>query len=561
MRAVLILAISILILLAGYTFYGKWLCKVWGIDSNRKTPSEIYRDEIDYIPTDTRVLFGHHFASIAGAGPINGPIQAAIFGWAPVVLWIVLGGIFFGAVQDVSSLLASVRNYGKSLAYISEKSIGRYAKQLFYVFALFALLFLNASFIDMVASSYNGFNSNGIKVLENASSGTASIMFVFMSLIFGFAFHRNKNNGNFLLLIIGAVFIFICIAMGISFPVYLNKNTWMIIIIAYIFAASITPVWILLQPRDFLNSCLLYAIFIIAAAGIIFLNPQMHLPAFNGFNAAGDSLFPMLFITVSCGAISGFHSLVCSGTTSKQIKSEADIKILAFGGMVVECVIAVIAIIVAGCVFNQSTMYKSAPFIIFSQAMASLFAKAGLNTNTIYIITMLTISAFALTTLDTTTRLARYLIQEFSSDIKSETIKKRISNQYIATALTVAITGILAFGGFKNIWSLFGTVNQLLAAIALLTVSVWLGSKGKKIFILIIPMAFMLIAAITSLILLLYNNIVKLVGGMGTFIREGIQTFLIVLLIYFAIKLTANCFKALLDYRSKKKKIERKYNR
>ncbi|MEL7569736.1 MAG: carbon starvation CstA family protein [Eubacteriaceae bacterium] len=561
MRAVLILAISILILLAGYTFYGKWLCKVWGIDSKRKTPSEIYRDEIDYIPTDTRVLFGHHFASIAGAGPINGPIQAAIFGWAPVVLWIVLGGIFFGAVQDVSSLLASVRNYGKSLAYISEKSIGRYAKQLFYVFALFALLFLNASFIDMVASSYNGFNSNGIKVLENASSGTASIMFVFMSLIFGFAFHRNKNNGNFLLLIIGAVFIFICIAMGISFPVYLNKNTWMIIIIAYIFAASITPVWILLQPRDFLNSCLLYAIFIIAAAGIIFLNPQMHLPAFNGFNAAGDSLFPMLFITVSCGAISGFHSLVCSGTTSKQIKSEADIKILAFGGMVVECVIAVIAIIVAGCVFNQSTMYKSAPFIIFSQAMASLFAKAGLNTNTIYIITMLTISAFALTTLDTTTRLARYLIQEFSSDIKSETIKKRISNQYIATALTVAITGILAFGGFKNIWSLFGTVNQLLAAIALLTVSVWLGSKGKKIFILIIPMAFMLIAAITSLILLLYNNIVKLVGGMGTFIREGIQTFLIVLLIYFAIKLTANCFKALLDYRSKKKKIERKYNR
>lgn len=561
MRAVLILAISILILLAGYTFYGKWLCKVWGIDANRKTPSEIYRDEIDYIPTDTRVLFGHHFASIAGAGPINGPIQAAIFGWAPVVLWIVLGGIFFGAVQDVSSLLASVRNYGKSLAYISEKSIGRYAKQLFYVFALFALLFLNASFIDMVASSYNGFNSSGIKVVENASSGSASIMFVFMSLIFGFAFHRNKNNGNLFLLIIGAVFIFICIAIGISFPVYLNKTAWMIIIIVYIFAASITPVWILLQPRDFLNSCLLYAIFIIAAAGIIFLNPQMHLPAFNGFNAAGDSLFPMLFITVSCGAISGFHSLVCSGTTSKQIKSEADIRILAFGGMVVECVIAVIAIIVAGCVFNQSTMYKSAPFIIFSQAMASLFAKAGLNTNTIYIITMLTISAFALTTLDTTTRLARYLIQEFSSDIKSEIIKKRISNQYIATALTVVVTGILAFGGFKNIWSLFGTVNQLLAAIALLTVSVWLGSKGKKIFILIIPMAFMLIAAITSLILLLYNNIVKLVGGMGTFIKEGIQTFLIVLLIYFAIKLTANCFKALLDYRSQKKKIERKYNR
>lgn len=561
MRAVLILAISILILLAGYTFYGKWLCKVWGIDSGRKTPSEINRDEVDYIPTDTRVLFGHHFASIAGAGPINGPIQAAIFGWAPVVLWIVLGGIFFGAVQDVSSLFASVRNYGKSIAYISEKSIGKYAKQLFYVFALFALLFLNASFIDMVASSYNGFNSGGIKIVENASSGSASIMFVFMSLIFGFAFHRNKNSSNLMLILIGAFFIFICIGIGISFPVYLNKTSWIFIIIAYIFIASITPVWILLQPRDFLNSCLLYAIFIFAALGIIFLNPQMHLPAFNGFNAAGDSLFPMLFITVSCGAISGFHSLVCSGTTSKQIKSEADIKVLAFGGMVVECIIAVIAIIVAGCVFNQSTMYKSAPFIIFSQAMASLFSKVGMDSNAIYILTMLTISAFALTTLDTTTRLARYLIQEFSSDIKSEKIKSRISNQYIATALTVAVTGLLAFGGFKNIWSLFGTVNQLLAAIALLTVSVWLGSKGKKIFILIIPMGFMLIAALTSLILLLYNNIVKLVGGMGTFIKEGIQTFLIVLLIYFAIKLTANCFKALFDFRGQKKKIERKYNR
>lgn len=561
MRAVLILAISILILLAGYVFYGKWLCRVWGIDPNRKTPAEIYCDDTDYIPTDAGVLFGHHFASIAGAGPINGPIQAAVFGWLPVVLWIVFGGIFFGSVQDVSSLLASVRNYGKSIAYISEKSIGKYAKQLFYVFALFALLFLNASFIDMVASSYNGFNINGIKVVENASSGSASIMFVLISLIFGFVFHRNKNNSNLKLILIGAVFIAICIALGISFPVYLNKTTWIIIIIAYIFAASITPVWILLQPRDFLNSCLLYAIFIFAVIGIIFINPKMQLSAFTGFNAAGDSLFPMLFITVSCGAISGFHSLVCSGTTSKQIKSEADIKVLAFGGMVVECVIAVVAIIVAGCVFNQSTVYKSAPFVIFSQAMASLFAKAGLNSSAIYILTMLAISAFALTTLDTTTRLARYLIQEFSSDIKSEKIKKKLSDQYIATALTVAVTGILAFGGFKNIWSLFGTVNQLLAAIALLTVSVWLGSKGRKIFILIIPMSFMLFAAIVSLILLLYNNIVKLVGGMGTFIKEGIQTFIIVLLIYFAMNLTVNCFKALMDYRIQKKKIERKYNR
>jgi len=560
MKSIKILIISVVVLFAGYIFYGRYLEKSLKIDPKRKTPADINRDDNDYIPTDTPVLFGHHFASIAGAGPINGPIQAAVFGWLPVVMWIVFGGIFFGAVQDFSSLFASIRNKGKSIAYVAEKSIGKYAKQLFYIFALFTLIFLNASFIDLVAASFCGFNVSGAKIVENASSGSASLYFIVMSLLFGIVFHKNKNN-IVALLATGAVFIFICIILGVYYPIYLNKTVWIIILMIYIFVASIMPVWILLQPRDFLNSCLLYAMFIFAIIGIAVENPQMSLEAFTGYSVAGESLFPVLFITISCGAISGFHSLVCSGTTSKQIKSEKNIKVLGFGGMIIECIIAIVAIIIAGSFFNQSTIYHYAPFIIFSSGVSSLFGNTNINPQTIYILTMLAISTFALTTLDTTTRLARYLIQEFSSDIENSKLMNKISNQYVATFLTVGLSGFLAFGGYKNIWALFGTVNQLLAAIAMLTVSVWLGRKGKKNIILIIPMSFMLIAAISSLIFLLYNNMVKLVGGMGIFMKEGIQAILIVILIFFAVQLTVSCIKLLIDFRYKRKKIERKYER
>jgi carbon starvation protein len=411
----------------------------------------------------------------------------------------------------------------------------------------------------MVASSYNGFNVEGAKVIENASSGSASMFFIVISVVYGFAFHRNKKN-PFGLVFIGLIFISICVAFGIWRPIYLNKNIWIMILMAYIFIASITPVWILLQPRDFLNSCLLYIILVFAIFGVMFANPEMKLVAFSGFDPSGEYLFPMLFIIVSCGAISGFHSLVCSGTTSKQIKTEAEIKLLGFGGMITECMVAIIAIVIAGCFFNQSTIYKYAPFAIFSQSTANIFVRFGFDPNAVYIITMLAISTFTLTTLDTTTRLIRYLIQEYSSEVQSEKIKSKFSNIYTATAVTVTVSGLLSFGGYKSIWALFGTVNQLLAALALLTVSVWLGSKGKKIFILIIPMGFMLVAATVSLILLLYNNLVKLVGGMGTFLKEGIQALLIIVLIFFAINLTVNCFKALKDYRDQRKKIERKYN-
>ncbi len=557
MSAIIILLISILLLLIGYIFYGGWLVKIWGIDPKRKTPAEAICDDKDYIPTNNSVLFGHHFASIAGAGPINGPIQAAIFGWLPVVLWIIIGGIFFGGAQDLSSLFTSIRNNGKSIIYITETKLGKYGKQLFFIFALFTLLFLNASFIDIVSSSFNGFTITGGQVIENGSAATASILFIIISLIFGKILHKNKFNLIFSS-VLGIILISLCIIVGLYYPLYLNKTAWIIILMIYVFFASITPVWILLQPRDFLNSCLLYAMCILAIIGVLFTNPKMSLPAFTGFNIAGQHLFPMLFIIVACGAISGFHSLVCSGTTSKQIKSESNIKHIGFGAMIIESIIAIIAIVVVGSFFNQNNIYQATTSIIFANSVANLSANIGLDTNAIYTIIMLAISALVLTTLDTATRLARYLIQEFYQDNRIKKFKKLFSNSYTATIITVLISGLLAFGGIKSTWLLFGTVNQLLAAIAMLTISVWLGSKGKNNIVLIFPMSFMLVAAISSLILLLYNNIVKLVAGMGTFLKEGIQVIIIIFLIFLSINLTVNCLKILLDFSKKRKRI-RKY--
>lgn len=556
-RAILI--ISIILLLIGYIFYGGWLVKIWGIDPKRKTPAEVVCDNKDYIPTNNSILFGHHFASIAGAGPINGPIQAAIFGWLPVVLWVIIGGIFFGGVQDFSALFTSIRNNGKSIIYVTERKIGKYGKQLFFIFALFTLLFLNASFIDIVSSSFNGFTSNGTKIVENGASATASILFIIISLIYGKILHRNKLNFVFSS-VIGITLVSLCILIGIYYPIYLNKTSWIIILMVYIFFASITPIWILLQPRDFLNSCLLYAMCILAIIGILFTNPKMTLPAFTGFNISGQHLFPMLFIIVACGAISGFHSLVCSGTTSKQIKSEKNIKQIGFGAMIIECIIAIIAIVVVGSFFNQNNVYQATSSIIFANGIAMLSANIGLDINAVYTIVMLVISALVLTTLDTATRLVRYLVQEFYQDNQTSKVKKTLSNPYIATVITVLISGFLAFGGIKNTWLLFGTVNQLLAAIAMLTISVWLGSKGKNNIILIIPMAFMLVAAISSLILLLYNNVVKLVAGMGTFLKEGIQVIIIIFLIFLSINLTLNCLKILSDFNKKRKRLKKYKN-
>lgn len=558
MNSVSVFLIAIVLLLIGYVLYGGWLAKTWGIDANKKTPAEKSRDDDDYVPTDRWVLFGHHFSSIAGASPISGPVQAAIFGWLPVVLWIVLGGIFFGAAQDFSSLFASVRNNGKSLVTITEKNVGKYGKQLFLLFALFTMLFLIASFVDIVASAFEGFAADGTKLAANGSSATASMLFIFVSLIFGIITHRSKYN-PVVSVILGIVFISACIAFGIYFPLYFSKTTWIIVLLAYMFFASITPIWILLQPRDYLNAFLLYGMCLFAVVGLFFHHPTMQLPAFRGFIVAGESLFPVLFITVTCGAISGFHGLVSSGTSAKQIKNEKDIKIVGFGGMILESIIAVIVIIVVSAYFDQNNIYKAVPPVIFANALVSVSAGFGIAPDVVYTVVMLSISALAFTTLDTSARLVRYLLQEYFQDVEDTQLKSKLTNPYIATAITVAISGVLALGGYKAIWPLFGTVNQLLAALALLTVAVWLGRMGKRHNVLIVPMVFMLAVALTALMILLYGNIVSLVGGLGTFLQKGLQIIAIIALIFLAINLILNSIRALWGFYRERKIIENKY--
>jgi carbon starvation protein len=545
MNSLVILLIGIIVLFIGYLTYGSWLAKQWGVDPSKETPAHTETDGRDYVPAKAPVLMGHHFASIAGAGPINGPILAAIFGWLPVLLWILIGGIFFGAVQDFSSIFASIRHKGKSIGHVIEQNIGPKAKTLFLIFAYLTLLLVVAAFASIVVGTFNGFTPDGQLIPANGSTATISVLFIIIAIIFGALVYR-KNAPLSVATVVGVIAIIACIAIGLKYPIYLSAKVWLLIILAYIFVASVTPVWILLQPRDYLNSFLLYGMMIAAVIGIVGSHPAMNLPAFTGFGGAnGNShLFPMLFITVACGAISGFHSLVGSGTTSKQLDSEKDAKVIGYGGMLIECALAVIALICVGILFTDGAMPEGTPTQVFATGIATMIASIGLESayNVAYAIIILAVSAFCLTSLDTATRLARYMFQEFfipeGTDPKTLTgFKKLCANPYFATLVTVVIGGLMANGGYAKIWPLFGSANQLLAALALLAAAAWLGNIGKNNKMFLFPMAFMLVATITALILTLIKNINAFSAGTASISAEGLQIAFIILLIALAIDL------------------------
>ncbi|MCF0253554.1 MAG: hypothetical protein HUK26_04380, partial [Duodenibacillus sp.] len=344
---------ALVILLAGcaclgiaYFTYGAWLEKVWGVDNSRPTPAHAQRDGHDFVPAAAPVLMGHHFSSIAGAGPINGPSQAAFFGWLPCLLWIVFGGIFFGAAHDYGSLFASVRHKGQTIGEVISQNIGPRAKKLFILFAYLTLLLVIAAFASIVAGTFNGFDKAGNVIPSNGSTATISILFILMAVVFGyFVYRRGVSLG--LMTVLGVISIVIVIAIGLYCPVYLPGNTWMYLIAVYIAIASVTPVWILLQPRDYLSSFLLYGMMALAFVGVVAANPTVELPAFVGFEVNGQYLFPVLFVTIACGAISGFHSLIASGTTSKQLACEADARKVGFGSMLIESALAIVSLLVA----------------------------------------------------------------------------------------------------------------------------------------------------------------------------------------------------------------------
>lgn len=516
---VLLLGSSAIFFIA-YITYGSWLSKKWGIDPARKTPAHTQRDGVDYVPTKPIVLLGHHFSSIAGAGPIVGPITAAVFGWVPVVLWVLIGSIFFGGVQDYGSLVASLRHKGQTIGEIIDATIGRRGKFLFSIFAWLTLIVVLAAFANIVAATF----------VASPQSATSSMLFILLAVVFGLAVYRGGAPLG-VSSVLGLLALVGCMYLGHQFPIALSKNAWIGILMAYIFVASIAPVWILLQPRDYLNSFLLYAMILFAFVGIVLYQPEMKLAPVTSFDMGqGNLLFPMLFVTVACGAISGFHSLVGSGTSSKQLDNEKDAKAIGYGSMLIEGVLAVIAIIAAGYVGGDKLaelLKAGGPVNVFADGVGVFMTKFGFSFAVAKGFVALTISAFALTTLDTATRLGRFIFQEMFTQVNEETGEVKASilaNPYVATLITIGVSAYMATGSYTTIWPIFGAANQLLAALALLAIAVWLKSANMDCGMVVVPMVFMFAVTLTALVQLIYSSIVG-----GNLLVASLSVFLFVL--------------------------------
>ncbi len=510
MNSVVLILLAIVIFVVAYLTYGRYLAKTWGIDPSRKTPAHELEDGVDYCPAKTPVLMGHHFSSIAGAGPINGPIQAAFFGWLPCFLWIIIGGVFFGAVQDFGSIFVSIRHQGKSLGEVIEENIGRKSRVLFTVFAWLVLLLVIAAFADIVANSFTGSAANG-------SVATASMLFIPLAIAFGFCVYR-KNAPMVVASIVGVLLLAACVALGLAFPIELPKTFWIIFVFVYIMVASVTPVWILLQPRDYLSSFLLYFMIIAAVIGIFGAHPVVSVPAFIGFKVGSNYMFPTLFITIACGAISGFHSLIGSGTTSKQLDNEKDALMVGYGSMLIECVLAVVSLIAVATLTTDGQFAAAgyaSPTVVFATAISGFFATIGLSesaVNATFTIIALAVSCFCLTSLDTATRLGRFMFQELFAD--SETGKKlKLDNMYVATAVTAVLGFVLCLAGYAKVWPLFGACNQLVAVPAFLAIGTYLKKQGKNNKMLYIPIVFMSVATLVSLFLTFKNNLLAIAAG------------------------------------------------
>lgn len=556
MNGILLLVICSACLLAGYIFYGRYLCKKWGVGENdQPTPAHTMEDGIDYVPAPAPVLMGHHFSSIAGAGPITGPISAAAagFGWGACALWIVIGGVFFGGVHDFGALFASVRHGGKSIGEIISVNMSKRAKRLFIIFSYLTLILVVAAFASIVASTFGATFVDGAVDLvaseANARVAMVSLLFIVIAIIFGFAVYR-RNMPMGVASVVGVAGIVAIIAIGMFFhPIYLSSTTWMWIVGLYICIASVAPVWILLQPRDYLSSFLLYAMLALAVIAVLMGNPSMSsLPVLNTPNNP-TPVFPVLFTTIACGAISGFHSLVSSGTTSKQLDKETDAKPIAYGGMLLECVLAVLTLCAVAYAYSlKGTEYELiGATAIFGGGIAGMIDPSrGTVYNVLYTLLVLTYSAFCLTSLDTATRLARFMFQEFWLDgSKGETpenvtgYKKVLSNPYVATIITVVLGILLGLNGYGKIWALFGSANQLLAALGLLAVATWLGNVGKDNKMFLLPMAFMLCVTIASLFINTKSQIGVIAKGgadWGPYAQVILGVLLMVLAIVLAVE-------------------------
>ena len=553
MNTLVIVLISVVVLGVGYTLYGRHIAKKWGIDPKAETPAVKYNDGKDYVPTNGWTVFSHQFSSIAGAGPVTGAIQAAVFGWLPVLLWILIGGVFFGAVTDFGALYASVKNQGKSMGMLIEKYIGKLGRKLFTIFCwLFSLLII-AVFADMVSGTFNAFDAaSGAKLAAagaNGSAGMVSIMFMVFAVIFGLI-QKKFNFSGWKEFLLGVVFIVASFAIGIKCPIVLGKDGWSYVVFAYIFVAAVVPIWLMKQPRDYMTTIMFVCMILGAAVGLIIGHPTMNLPVFTGFtNEKLGTMFPILFVTVACGAVSGFHSLVSSGTSSKTIANEKDMLKVGYGAMILESVLAVLALCVAGAAAAKNgTPADGTPFQIFSRGVAGFFEKMGMPVNVATVFMTMCVSALALTTLDAVARIGKMSFQEIFSvdDMQhAKPWRKVLCNPYFATIITLLFGFVLTKIGYEKVWPLFGSANQLLSALVLITLCVFLKVTGRSNKMLFPPMIIMLCVTFTALVQRVIALVKAISAGTDIF-GSALQLVVAVLLITLGLIIVVNSFKSYL---------------
>lgn len=553
MNGLVIVLIAIVVLGAGYLFYGRWLANKWGLDPKAKTPAYTHEDGQDYVPSSKMTVFAHQFSSIAGAGPVTGPILASVFGWVPVLLWLLIGGLFFGAVQDFGALYASVKNEGKSMGMIIEKYIGRTGRKLFMLFCWLFTLLVMAAFTDMVAGTFVGKGVEGMtKATSYANSAAASIsmLFIVVAIIFGLIQKKVGKMKEWVRAVVAIALLVVMFVIGMKLPMYATKTVWIYIVMAYLFLASVMPMWLLMEPRDYMTTFMLLGMIIGAVVGVIAEHPTMKLNAFSGFNVDGSYLFPTLFVTIACGAVSGFHSLVSSGTSSKTISNEKDMPMVGYGAMVVESLLGVVALVVVGAVAVNGTKPEGTPFSIFSTGVAGFFEKFGIPVQVATVFMTMCVSALALTSLDSVARIGRMSFQELFYGDTTDTSKmpgwqKVLTNKYFATIITLFFGYLLTLGGYNNIWPLFGSANQLLAALVLIALAVFLKTTGRTGWTLYIPMFVMLAVTFTALIQKTIALVSNIAGGQATFLVDGLQFIVAILLMVLGVLVAFSCLKKL----------------
>ena len=554
MNTLVIVLIAAVCLVCAYAGYGRWIAKQWGIDPNAKTPAVRLEDGKDYVPTDGWTVFSHQFSSIAGAGPVTGAIQAAAFGWLPVLLWILLGGIFFGAVTDFGALYASVKNDGKSMGLLIEKYIGKFGRKVFLLFCWLFTLLVIAAFADMVAGTFNAYETvDGVTQLAaaaqtNGAAGSISLFFIVFAMLFGLVQKKFALTG-WREMALGLACTVAALAAGMLLPITLGKEGWLYITFIYIFFAATLPMWLLKQPRDFMTTFMFVGMIAGAVLGLLVAHPTMNLPVYTGFNNASlGTLFPILFVTVACGAVSGFHSLVSSGTSSKTIRDERDMLKVGYGAMVTESLLAVLALCVAGAAAAaDGTPAAGTPFQIFSSGVAGFFEMFGVPVYIAQCFMTMCVSALALTSLDAVARIGRMSFQElFSTDdmAHAEGWRKVLCNVYFATIITLAGGFVLAKIGYNNIWPLFGSANQLLSALVLATLCVFLKVTGRSNKMLFPPLVIMLCVTFTALVQRVIALVQAVAAGSATFLVEGLQLIIAVLLIALGVTIVLNSLRA-----------------